>query len=175
MQNVPQPHSRAGRFRSFVDASAHKVNELGIDQDTVIPRLSLVARKLNQLMTDDAERRVHRPAGWTQASFRICFALWVLGPLPSHRIAAVTSIGRATISAALKKIHEDGLVTKEPSIEDQRSVVMRLTPQGETATRRTYEAHLEVEREWFGSLTDVEQTLLLMLMQKVMDHSPETP
>src|SRR5690606_13085896 len=88
-------------FRSFVDRVADKVDEEGIDDDLVIPRLSLMMRKLNQLMTDDATQQVYRPAGWSHAGFRICIALWVMGPMASNQVTAMTNMGRATVSAAL--------------------------------------------------------------------------
>lgn len=160
------------RFRTFVETASQKAKELDTGHDPLIAQLSLVARKMGQLMQDDAERRVHKPAGWAHSSFRICFALWTMGPLPPHRIAAVTNMSRASISAALKKILDDGLVTKEPSVEDQRSLLLQLTPKGETLTRETYEAHLDLEAEWFGSLTEAERMVMLMLMQKLLENRP---
>lgn len=129
---------------------------------------------MSQAMQDDADRRVHKPAGWAQASFRLCFALWTLGPLPPHRISSVTSMSRATISSALKKVLDDGLITKEPSKEDQRSMVLQLTEKGENLTRETYEAHLRLEEEWFGSLTEAERLVMLMLMEKILDNRPSS-
>ncbi|GAA4430900.1 hypothetical protein GCM10023169_34800 [Georgenia halophila] len=165
------PRSRPN-FKSFVDSVTDKVADEGIDTEGVIPRLSLMTRKLNQLMADDAAQRVYRPGGWSHASFRICVSLWVMGPLPSHRVASMTNMSRATVSAALKKILEDELITKEPSTEDLRSVVVRLTPRGEKLIRESYQWHLEVENEWFGALTEAERHILLMLLEKIMENRP---
>lgn len=160
------------RFRTFVETASQKAKELDTGHDPIIAQLSLVARKMSQLMQDDADRRVHKPAGWAQSSFRVCFALWTMGPLPPHRISAVTNMSRASVSAALKKILDDGLVTKEPSVDDQRSLLLQLTPKGEKLTHETYEAHLGLEAEWFGSLTEAERMVMLILMQKILDNRP---
>jgi DNA-binding MarR family transcriptional regulator len=118
------------------------------------------------------QRFVYRPAGWSHAGFRICIALWVMGPIPSHQVTAMTNMGRATVSAALKRISEEGLVTKEPSTDDARSVMVRLTPEGERAIRESYAWHLQIEHEWFDVLTEIEKQVLLMLLDKLMQNRP---
>ncbi|GGH41052.1 MarR family transcriptional regulator [Microbacterium album] len=153
-------------FHSLVARVADKAAEGG--EDDVVPRLSMMMRKLSQLMSDDATQRVYRPRGWSHAGYRICVSLWVMGPMPSHQVTAMTNMGRATVSAALKRICDIGLVTKEPLEQDGRSVMVRLTPLGEQAIRESYAAHLAIEHEWFDMLTDVEKLVLLMLLEKLM-------
>lgn len=157
------------RFRKFVDAAVERAAPILDFEDPMVLKLSLMLRKVTQLMADDANRKVHQPEGWTQANFRICFALWVSGPMPPHQIAAVSNMSRATVSAAIKKILEDGLISKEPSTVDQRSTVLRLTPAGEEAVIRTYRSHIGLEHEWLQPLTDTERLLLFMLLEKLLD------
>ncbi|WP_162321130.1 MarR family winged helix-turn-helix transcriptional regulator [Nesterenkonia haasae] len=157
-------------FPTFVDLLADKVAEEGIDEDSVVPRVGLMFRKLHQLMDDDGNQRVHRPGGWSRSDFRICIALWTLGPIPSRRITEVTNMGRATVSAALNRLSSADMVTKEPFAGDLRSVMVRLTPKGETSIRESYAGHLQVEHEWFDVLTDIEKQVLMMLLSKVMLH-----
>jgi DNA-binding MarR family transcriptional regulator len=157
------------RFRNFVDAAVGRATPILDFEDPMVLKLSLMLRKVTQLMAEDANRKVHQPEGWTQANFRICFALWVSGPMPPHQIAAVSNMSRATVSAAIKKILEDGLITKEPSPVDQRSTVLRLTPAGEDAVVRTYQSHIGLEHEWLQPLTSTERLLLYMLLEKLLD------
>lgn len=157
------------RFRKFVEAAVERATATVKFEDPMVLQLSLMLRKVTQLMADDANRKVHQPEGWTQANFRICFALWVSGPMPPHQIASVSNMSRATVSAAIKKILDDGLVSKEPSTVDQRSTVLRLTPAGEAAVIRTYQSHIGLEHEWLQPLTNTERLLLFMLLEKLLD------
>lgn len=157
------------RFRKFVDAAVERATSVLEFDDPMVLKLSLMLRKVTQLMAEDANRKVHQPEGWTQANFRICFALWVSGPMPPHQISTVSNMSRATVSAAIKKILEDGLISKEPSTVDQRSTVLRLTPAGEEAVIRTYQSHIGLEHEWLQPLTNTERLLLFMLLEKLLD------
>src|SRR5690625_3056275 len=161
-------------FHDFVDRVADKGARAGIDADLVVARLSLMTRQLNHLMNDDAMKRIYRPVGWSAAGFRICMALWVMGPLPSHKVTAMTNMGRATVSAALKRITDDGLVTREPLADDHRSVLVSLTPKGEELIRESYAWHLQIEHEWFDVFTEVEKHLFLMLLEKLLTNHPRS-
>lgn len=162
------PGGLGERFPSFVDLVATKAAEDGIAVDQSVPRLSLLARRLGQTMLDDSSERVYKPAGWSHASYRICITLWIMGPLPSHRVTAMTNMSRATVSAALKRIDDEGLITKAASTEDARSVTVTLTDKGEGLIRSSFAAHMEFENEWFGVLTDIEKQLLIMLIEKLL-------
>ncbi|GGA75064.1 hypothetical protein GCM10011490_27250 [Pseudoclavibacter endophyticus] len=162
------PGGLGQQFPTFADLVAVKAIEEGIEVDPLTPKLSLLARRLGQTMLDDSHREVYKPAGWSHASYRICITLWVMGPLPSHRVTAMTNMSRATVSAALKRSVDDGLVTKEASTDDARSVTVELTPLGEAKIRQSYTEHLAFEREWFNALTDIEKQLLVLLIEKLL-------
>ena len=163
-------HQTTGeRFRIFVDSAVARAESALEFDDSMVLRLSLMLRKVSQLMADDANRKVHQVEGWTQASFRVCFGLWVVGPMPPHQIASASNMSRATVSAALKKIEEEGLISREPSAVDQRSTVLRLTPAGEAAVVRTYQSHIGLEHDWLQPLTQTERLLLFMLLGKLLD------
>lgn len=157
------------RFKTFVDSAVERAESILEFDDPMVLKLSLMLRKVNQLMADDANRQVHQVEGWTQASFRVCFGLWVAGPMPPHQIASAANMSRATVSAAIKKIEEEGLISREPSTVDQRSTVLRLTPAGEAAVVRTYQSHIRLEHDWLQPLTDTERLLLFMLLGKLLD------
>lgn len=163
------PGGLGHEFPSFADRVAAKALESGVESDPLTPKLSLLARRIGQTMLDDSFREVYKPAGWSHASYRICITLWVMGPLPSHRVTAMTNMSRATVSAALKRSVDDGLVTKEASTDDARSVTVGLTPLGEEKIRDSYSKHLTYERRWFEALTDIEKQLLIMLIEKLLD------
>ena len=162
-------HQPAGtRFESFVDAAVTRAESTLEFEDPMVLRLSLMLRKVTQLMSEDANRQVHQAEGWTQASFRVCFGLWVAGPMAPHQIAATSNMSRASVSAAIKRIEEEGLISREPSTVDQRSTVLRLTEAGERAVVRTYESHIALEHNWLEPLNETERLLLFMLLRKLL-------
>jgi len=168
-KEIPDSDSRAGtRFHTFVDSAVERASKDFDFEDPMVLRLSLMLRKINQLMSDDANRKIHVPHDWTQTSFRVCFALWVSGPLPAHRISQSTNLGRATVSAAIKKVEKEGLIVREKSEIDQRSTVLSLTQRGETAIADSYRSHIELEHEWLEPLTDTERLLLASLLEKLL-------
>lgn len=164
-----QSQTTGERFQRFVDAAVERAGSTLRFEDPRVLQLSLMLRKVNQLMADDATRNVYQSEGWTHASFRICFGLWVAGPMAPHQIASTSNMSRATVSAGIKKIEEEGLISREPSTVDQRSTVVRLTPAGEEAVMRSYQAHIGLEHDWLTPLTDTERLLLVMLLQKLLD------
>jgi|SRR5690625_21141 len=176
---VRSPDERVGdRFHTFVESAVERASQVLDFDDPMVLRLSLMLRKVNQLMADDANRKIHVPDGWTQTSFRVCFALWVSGSLPPHRISAATNLSRATVSAAIKKVEKDGLVVRKQSAVDQRSTVLSLTQEGETAIVRSYDSHIELEHQWFQPLTDTERLLLFSLLDKLLykgNPDPQSP
>jgi DNA-binding MarR family transcriptional regulator len=164
----PRPRSVHDRFLHFVDVALRKARPVAADIDPMVIKLSLLLRKVAELMSDDANWMVHRPAGWTQASYRICFTLWVSGPMPPHKVAESTNMSRASISAGMKRIFEAGLIIKEPHKDDLRSTVLKLTDKGRNAVESTYLAHLGLETNWFDPLTDAERLVLFMLLEKML-------
>lgn len=162
------PAGLGRKFSSFADLVAARAIHEGLIEDPTTPRLSLLARRLGQEMIDDSASLVYKPAGWSHASYRICITLWVMGPLPSHRVTSMTNMSRATVSAALKRLDEEGLITKTASEVDARSVTVSLTPAGENQIRTSFAAHMRYEDSWFAALTDIEKQLLIMLIEKLL-------
>ncbi|MDX2376364.1 MarR family transcriptional regulator [Microbacterium sp. LRZ72] len=156
-------------FESFVadaeDRARERFGELGRSQ--AVP-IGLLMRRVNRLMAVDAEQEVLLPEGLTWASFRVCFSLWVRGPMEPHRVAQLASMSRASVSAARKILVDCGYVTSVGSTNDQRSIVLSLTPQGIAHTEETYARHLQLTLEWLEPLSPPEQQILLGLLGKLM-------
>lgn len=130
--------------------------------------LALLMRRVNKLMSVDAEQEL-LPEGLTWASFRVCFALWVLGSLEPHRVALAASMSRAAVSAARKVLEAKGFATTATSETDLRSIVLTLTPEGVEHTEKIYAKHLAITTEWLSPLSAPEQQILLGLLGKIMD------
>lgn len=73
--------------------------------------------------------------GLTYPQYLVMIVLWEDGDLPVKRIGERLRLDSGTLSPLLKRLESAGLVRRERSAEDERSVTVRLT--GEGAALRT--------------------------------------
>ena len=79
-------------------------------------------------------RVVLKDLGLTYPQYLVMLVLWEHGELPVKRIGELLRLESGTLSPLLKRLDAAGLVHRERSAEDERSVTVRLTEQG-TALR----------------------------------------
>ena len=91
-------------------------------------------------------RPVLEPLGLTHPQYLVMLALW------EHERLSVTELGRllqldsGTLSPLLKRLSGAGLVVKERAADDERVVVVSLTPQGRALRARAEAVPVEVVR-----------------------------
>jgi DNA-binding MarR family transcriptional regulator len=154
-------------YLTFVDyAIARTTAELST-VDPVAMRLGLTLHRLTSALVYDWESTVHRPRGWSWGGFRVLFVLWLAGPLEAKRVAQLSGMSRAAVSALVNTLERDGLVSRKQAEYDRRAVLLNLTDAGHTAITSAYEAHNEREQAWANSLSKPEQTTLIALLEKL--------
>ncbi|WP_432746582.1 MarR family transcriptional regulator [Streptomyces sp. JH002] len=79
-------------------------------------------------------RVVLKDLGLTYPQYLVMLVLWEHGELPVKRIGELLRLESGTLSPLLKRLDAAGLVHRERSAEDERSVTVRLTERG-TALR----------------------------------------
>ncbi|TIC79997.1 MarR family transcriptional regulator [Nocardioides sp. GY 10127] len=129
-------------------------------------------------LQQDFEVSVHRPAGLTWAAFRNMFALLTLGPQTPHQLAQIHSVSQASTSSIVKNLEKNGLVERERSARDGRSVTISLTERGKDVCRTLFRLNNARETAWASSLTSAEQMMLVQLLTKVRSFpvpDPPTP
>ena len=155
------------RFLEFVklagDRTAAELGHLGSGPAVL---LTLLTRRATRQLADSDS--VLLPDGLTWAGFRVCFTLWVAGPLEPHRLASLTSMSRAAVSAARKTIESRQLVTSVGSSTDQRSILLSLTPQGTDLVREIHEGAMRNATAALKALTLPEQHMLVGLLGKLV-------
>lgn len=72
------------------------------------------------------------------AQGRVLFVLWQEGPKTLHELAAKVSLGKSTLTNAIDRLEAAGEVVREPSTEDRRQILVKLTPDS-LKTRALYE------------------------------------
>ena len=155
-------------YLSFVDyALAQTARELpGVDTDAM--RMVLTLHRVTSALVYDLEASVHRPRGWTWPGFRVLFVLWLAAPAEAKRVAELSGMSRAAVSALVNTLERDGLVARRTAEHDQRAVRLSLTPAGHAAITSAFHAHNEREQAWAGLLTAQERATLAGLLGKLM-------
>jgi MarR family transcriptional regulator, organic hydroperoxide resistance regulator len=81
-------------------------------------------------------RRVLEDLGLTYPQYLTMMALWEYGPLPVKRLGELLRLDSGTLSPLLKRLDAMGLVRRERSPEDERSVIVTLTGEGRALRER---------------------------------------
>lgn len=84
-------------------------------------------------------RRVLRDAELTYPQYLAMLVLWEHGEMPVKKLGEFLRLDSGTLSPLLKRLQSAGLVQRERSLHDERSVTVRLTAEGE-ALRETARA-----------------------------------
>lgn len=77
-----------------------------------------------------------RDLGLTYPQYLVMLVLWEEGELPVKRIGERLRLDSGTLSPLLKRLEAAGLVARERSAQDERSVTVRLTAEGSALKER---------------------------------------
>ncbi len=97
--------------------------------------------------------------------------LWLAGPAEAKRVAELTGMSRAAVSALVKTLEREGLVCRRQVAHDRRSVQLALTEVGRVAIADAFAAHNAREQDWVGVLSESEVVTLIGLLGKLMAGS----
>ncbi|GAB3499098.1 MarR family winged helix-turn-helix transcriptional regulator [Amycolatopsis cihanbeyliensis] len=158
-------------YVSFVDYAIERVLGELPGVDPLAMRFVLTLHRATSALVYDLESSVHRPRGWSWPGFRVLFALWLAGPLEGKRVAELTGMSRAAVSALANTLERDGLVARGPAEQDRRVVLLEITPAGHEAISSAFTAHNDREQAWAASLTGEELRTLIGLLEKLMTGS----
>ncbi|NIH88485.1 MarR family winged helix-turn-helix transcriptional regulator [Amycolatopsis granulosa] len=158
-------------YLTFVDYAIAKTTAELPAVDATAMRLGLTLHRLTSALVYDWESTVHRPRGWSWGGFRVLFVLWLAGPMEAKRVAQLSGMSRAAVSALVNTLERDGLVSRRQAEHDRRAVLLDLTEAGHEAITSAYEAHNQREQAWANALTKPEQTILIGLLEKLTTSS----
>ena len=157
-------------FWTFVDVAVERASEQLPEIDPDAMRLVLSLHRTVGMLVYDLESSVHRPRGLSWPGFRILFALWIAGPLEVRRVAELSGMSRAAVSALVKTLERDGFLQRRPLEHDRRLVELNLTERGRTEIARTFSVHNGRERLWAEALSPEEQKTMIGLLRKLMQR-----
>jgi len=154
-------------YLTFVDYAIAKTTAELPAVDPVAMRLGLTLHRLTSTLVYDWESTVHRPHGWSWGGFRVLFALWLAGPLEAKRVAQLSGMSRAAVSALVNTLERDSLVSRRQAQHDRRAVLLSLTGAGHQAITTAFLEHNEREQAWANALTRDERVQLISLLEKL--------
>jgi DNA-binding MarR family transcriptional regulator len=105
-------------------------------------------QRMHTRMNDLLNREISRETGLSQADFEILCALSQQPQTPVRALALRCGLDweKSRLSHQLRRMEQRGLVTREMCEEDNRSIVIRVTPRGLTladAARECYERAIQ--------------------------------
>jgi DNA-binding MarR family transcriptional regulator len=156
---------------------------VGMPEDSAPPRPDQFAAyfammEVGNLLQHAVDKQLREEGGLSYTQFQILAALGesTEGRQRMTDIADQLVHSRSGLTYQVSQLAESGLVAKESSPEDERSVVVALTPKGRELLGRVMAGHIEVVRQiFFTPLNDEDVTALGDILGRVRDHMRAVP
>jgi DNA-binding MarR family transcriptional regulator len=116
----------------------------------------------------DVEAHVMRPLGLSYAAFRVMFCIRTVGPVPPKEIARHSGVSQPTITSVVNTLARRDLVTRSPSADDGRGVIVGLTRTGDKVVSEMLRGVNDRESRWISSLSEAERDGLVATLQRLM-------
>lgn len=118
----------------------------------------------------------------TQGRFSVLMSLWRkcraegrAGPLSPAELADQLGVTRATVTGLVDTLERSGLVTRTPSADDRRMMLVELTTRGEKLLQRVLPAHFRQMAWLMQPLDETERKMFVRLLTKVLARAAERP
>ena len=105
----------------------------------------------------------------TYTQYITMMLLWEFGTTTAKELGRRLYLDSGTLTPLLKKLEAKGLLTRRRSAQDERSLIVAITPEGEAL--REQAAHIPAEMGRCMPLEPSEAETLLRLLRKIMDSA----
>ena len=133
-------------------------------------RLRVVLWRANKAVEQLESLRLNE-RGLCMSDFAILEVLLHKGSLPVNTIGQKVLLTSGSITAAVRRLQDRGLLTKEVDALDRRISRVSLTADGRALIERDYREHMICLREITGALSAQEQRQLHELLKKLGLHA----
>jgi MarR family 2-MHQ and catechol resistance regulon transcriptional repressor len=136
-------------------------------QDTSGVHVWLVLGKAFRALATRAEESLNLgDTGLGDSEFRVLEVLLHQGPLPVNTIGPKVWLTPGSISVAVDRLEQKGLV-KRKSTDDRRVRLVQLTPKGRAIITKTFREHAAAMEDAARILSKEERLILLGLLKKL--------
>ncbi|HLP89629.1 MAG TPA: MarR family transcriptional regulator [Nostocaceae cyanobacterium] len=108
-----------------------------------------------------------RQMGLTPAQFDVVATLGNQAGLTMGEIGEKTLITKGTLTGVIDRLEQKQLVEREVPADNRRSVIVRLTAQGNAVFEQVFPAHIAYLKERFTQLDQSELELLEVLLKRL--------
>ena len=124
-----------------------------------------VGRLLHRCIREESEK-----AGLTSSYRPFLRQLAQEDGLTQLELAQITHFAPPTVSVALQKMQQDGLIVRTPDPEDLRQIRVHITPKGLELHRLVHQAIVKTEKRALAGLSQEEQDTLKLLLTRMRDN-----
>jgi len=128
--STPGPAATNPNASASGSSSASDLDRLRLDRQICFS-LHAASRAFNGLY-----RVILKDLGLTYPQYLVMLVLWEHGELPVKKLGEHLRLDSGTLSPLLKRLEAAGLVVRERSVRDERSVEVRLTGEGAALRER---------------------------------------
>ncbi|MBP0496405.1 MarR family winged helix-turn-helix transcriptional regulator [Pararoseomonas indoligenes] len=125
--------------------------------------------RLHKLTDRESEAAYLAELGIPLGEGRCLAAIGSFAPLSVQDLARCANLNKARASRAAQSLVEQGLVDKQASAADGRSVVLTLTPAGADLWAETMALIRELNDRFFGGLSNEERKVLGRLLDRAIE------
>ena len=130
------------------------------------PRLWLVLARCHRAINQIAERSIEE-AGLCLTDFAALEALLHKGPLTITEIHTKVPLALGSMTAAVDRLEEKGLIIRTPARDDRRAKVLKLTPEGRRVVEAAFSRHAAELESAMVVLTASEKRQLHGMLKKL--------
>ncbi|MBW4615055.1 MAG: MarR family transcriptional regulator [Desmonostoc vinosum HA7617-LM4] len=89
--------------------------------------------------------------------------------MPFNKLVEETAIAKATLTGVIDRLEQKGLVRREVPVDDRRSFIAVLTPEGERVFNQTFPAHIYHLQQRFKKLNRQELEQIRAALKKLRE------
>lgn len=113
------------------------------------------------------------PLGLTFPQYVVMMALWQHTQLTAGALAQAVALDAGTLVPLVRKLVAQGLLSRERSLEDERSVIIALTAAGKALQKRAHDVYAQAACATQCSLQQRQAlTAQLQALRAALTHSP---
>lgn len=114
--------------------------------------------------------KAHNISEINPAQGRILFVLWENDGIPIRALAEKTMLEKSTLTSMLDRLEEMGYITRVPSKEDRREILIRRTEKDKAFQKLYYEVSEDMTRLFYLGLSEQEIDQLEAGLRKILDN-----
>jgi MarR family transcriptional regulator, 2-MHQ and catechol-resistance regulon repressor len=128
---------------------------------------SIVVKAYQSMVVYASRSRSFQGSGLGDSDFRVLEALLHKGPLPVNTIGPKVFLTPGSISIAVDRLYERGLVSRTESETDRRVRVVDLTAEGRALIKQIFNAQAKDMEKLAEVLTSAERLQLVKALKKL--------